>query len=372
MSPDTLPETLWNALPNPAFLIDGDNRISAANQAAEGFMNASAKSLIGARCVDRINVFTPLENSFGRVRQTQSPLFINEAEVGRAMVADMILCNIQIAPMSRDDPQVLLIISPLQNLKEAGQKTASGSAARSAIGMAEMLAHEIKNPLAGITGAAQLLAMSLPSQDLEITDLIVSEARRIVALLDQVEQFGNHSPSTRLAVNIHDVVDRARKSAQLGFAANMRIIQEYDPSLPDTLGDTDQLIQVVTNLLANAAQAAEASAQKAGKMAAGIPAGEIRIHTSFDNSLRLRRSDGSDAPLPILIRIIDDGPGLPPEIADQVFDPFVSGRENGTGLGLALVSKIISEHGGLVSVTSKPGRTEFRISLPEAPRHKGI
>ncbi|KPU84172.1 ATPase [Marinosulfonomonas sp. PRT-SC04] len=365
-------ENLWNALPNPAFLIEGDNRISAANQAAEDFMNTSAKSLVGMRCVDLINVFSPLESSFERVRQSQSPLFINEAEVGqiggqiggRAMGAEIILCNIQIAPMSRDDPQVLLMISPLQNLKGASQKTASRSAVRSAIGMAEMLAHEIKNPLAGITGAAQLLAMSLPAQDLEITDLIVSEARRIVSLLDQVEQFGDLSPPRRVAVNIHDVVDRARKSARLGIAANMRIIQEYDPSLPDTWADADQLIQVVTNLLANAAQAAE----NTGDVTGGKSVGEIRIHTSFDNSHRLRRSDGSDAALPILIRIIDDGPGLPPDIADQVFDPFVSGRENGTGLGLALVSKIIAEHEGQISVTSRPGRTEFRISLPEAPR----
>ncbi len=344
-------DALWNALPNPAFLIDTQNMITAVNPAAEDFLNVSAKSLSGARCVDKITVAAPLEESFQRVRRNHSPLFINDVDVGRELTR----CNIQIAPMSRDDPHLLLIISPRQNKERAGRNTASKSAVKSAIGMAEMLAHEIKNPLAGITGAAQLLAMNLPTQDLEMTDLIVSEARRIVALLDQVEQFGNLSPPNRVAVNIHDVVDRARKSAQVGFAAHMQILEDYDPSLPDTWADADQLIQVVANLLKNAAEAAS----KTG--------GIIRIRTSFDNGLRLRRSDGTGAALPILLEIIDDGPGLPPDIAAEVFDPFVSGRENGTGLGLALVSKIITEHEGWILVDSKPGRTVFRISLPKAP-----
>ncbi len=345
-------ETLWNALPSPAFLINEANEITAANLAAEGFLNASVKSLRGVRCVDRVKVAAPLEQFFQRVRDNHSPVFINDVEVGR----DLTPCNVQIAPISHDDAQVLLIINPRLNATGASHQTASESAAKSAIGMAEMLAHEVKNPLAGITGAAQLLAMNLPPQDLEMTDLIVSESKRIVALLDQVEQFGNLSPPSRIAVNIHDVIDRARKSAQVGFAAHMSIIEEYDPSLPETWGDADQLIQVMANLLKNASQAAPKSG------------GEIRIRTSFDNSLRRRRRDGTDAPLPIRIEIIDDGPGLPPDIVDDVFDPFISGRENGTGLGLALVSKIISEHEGLVAVETTPGRTAFRISLPTAPK----
>ena len=352
-------ETLWNALQSPAFLINDSDQIIAVNLAAEGFMNASAKSLIGVPCADRIILTPTMAQSFQRVRKNQSPLFINDVKIERAMIPDLLACNVQISQMSAQDTTILLIISPEQNLSGVNQNTAAKSAAKSAIGMAEMLAHEIKNPLAGITGAAQLLAMNLPVQDHEMTDLIVSEARRIVALLDRVEQFGNQSPPARLAVNIHDAIDRARKSAQLGLAANMQITQDYDPSLPDTWGDADQLIQVLSNLLTNAAQAAEVSG------------GKIRIRTSFDNSLRLRRLDGSEARLPIQIRIIDDGPGLPADIADAVFDPFVSGRENGTGLGLALVSKIISEHEGLITVESCPGRTEFRISLPAAPKQAG-
>ncbi len=345
--------SLWNALPTPALMIDPDNTITAANPAAEGFLVTSAKSLKGKQVGERLTVNAPLPESLQRVRRTHGPLFINDVEAGRRGRTPQ-RCNIQITPMGPDDPRLLMLIIPRQN-KDGGGGPASKSAAKSAIGMAEMLAHEIKNPLAGITGAAQLLAMNLPSQDLEMTDLIVSEARRIVALLDQVEQFGNLSPPNRRVVNIHDVVDRARISAQVGFAAHMKIIEEYDPSLPPTWADADQLMQVVLNLLKNAAEAAP----KAG--------GVIRIRTGFDNGLRLRRSDGSGAPLPILVEIIDNGPGLPPDIAEDVFDPFVSGRENGTGLGLALVSKIIAEHEGWISVDSEPGHTVFRISLPKAP-----
>jgi len=134
----------------------------------------------------------------------------------------------------------------------------------------------------------------------------------------------------------------------------MKIIEDFDPSLPLAWADKDQLVQVVLNLLKNASEAA------------GEGGGTIRLRTYFEHSFRLRRADGSGRSLPLQIEVIDDGPGLPENIKGDVFDPFVSGRENGTGLGLALVSKIISEHGGWISVTSVPGQTAFRISLPRA------
>ncbi len=254
---------------------------------------------------------------------------------------------------------MVMLISPRELAGRMTQSHSVKSAAKSAIGMAEMLAHEIKNPLAGITGAAQLLSMNLPKEDLEFTDLIVAETRRIVKLLEQVEQFGNLSAPDRREVNIHDVLDRARRSALLGFGAHMRIHEEYDPSLPMAWGDPDQLLQVVLNLVKNASEAADP-----------INGGHITLHTYYEHSFRLRRADGSGQTLPLQIEIIDDGPGLPEAIKGDIFDPFVSGKENGTGLGLALVSKIISDHDGWISVDSVPGRTVFRISLPRAPRAK--
>ncbi len=350
-----LPETLWSSLPVPAFLVDGSDCIAQANPAAEGFVNLSQRALAGSPVFDRLAVDAPLDSAFARVRSDQSVLFINNVDVSGGDRAPQ-QCNMQIAPVAGVPGHVLVLLEPREIADRLGRVSSVKSSARSAIGMAEMLAHEIKNPLAGITGAAQLLSMNLSSGDLELTDLIVAESRRIVALLEQVEQFGNLAPPNRRAVNVHDLLDRARKSAVVGVAAHMTFAEDFDPSLPQTHVDADQLLQVFLNLITNAVNAA------------GPQGGTIRLRTFYDLSLRLRRRDGSGAALPLQIEIIDDGPGIAPDIAADIFEPFVSGRDNGTGLGLALVSKIISDHEGWISVDSTPGNTVFRISLPVAPR----
>jgi two-component system nitrogen regulation sensor histidine kinase GlnL len=346
---------IWSSLPVPAILIDEDDRIADLNPAAEGFMNNSSKWLTGQPIWDRLAVDAPLEESFVRARSQGTPLFVNDVDVGTGARPPLV-CNLQIAPLSGRPGWMVMLISPRELAGRMTQSHSVKSAAKSAIGMAEMLAHEIKNPLAGIAGAAQLLSMSIGQEDLEFTDLIVAETRRIVKLLEQVEQFGNLSAPELREVNIHDVLDRARRSSLLGFGAHMKIIEDYDPSLPMALGDPDQLLQVVLNLIKNASEAAD---PKEG--------GTIRLHTFYEHSFRLRRADGSGQTLPLQVEIIDDGPGLPPDIKGDIFDPFVSGKENGTGLGLALVSKIISDHDGWISVDSVPGKTVFRISLPRAP-----
>ena len=350
--------SLWQSLPVPAILLDADDTILETNPAAESFLNLSSRSLSGASLWDKVMVDAPLEGAFARARKNRTSLFVNDVHVGSGMRAPM-QCNIQFAPLQNNDDAMIMMISPREIASRMVQNQNSGKAAKSAIGMAEMLAHEIKNPLAGITGAAQLLSMNLTPEDQELTDLIVEESRRIVKLLEQVEQFGNLRPPALKSVNIHDVLDRAKQSAAVGFAAHMLFIEDYDPSLPQALVDGDQLLQVCLNLLKNAAQA-------------GQPSGKITLHTFYDPSLRVRRADGAPARLPLQIEIIDDGPGLPPEIANDIFEPFVSGHENGTGLGLALVSKLVGEVGGWISVDSIPGRTVFRVSLPLAPKTTDI
>ncbi len=345
---------IWASLPIPALLVNGDNLIIDLNGVAENFLNASARSMRGTPVWDRIAVDAPLEDAFARARAQRTPLFVNDVDVGTGN-APPLQCNLQIAPLVGSETDMIFMISPRELSGRVTISDSVKSAAKSAIGMAEMLAHEIKNPLAGITGAAQLLSMNLATEDLELTDLIVEESRRIVKLLEQVEQFGNLQPPGLKAINIHDVLDRARRSALLGFGVHMKIIEDYDPSLPYAFADSDQLLQVVLNLLKNASEAAGKS-------------GTIRIRSYFEHSFRLRRNDGAGRSLPLQVEIIDDGPGLPDHIKGDIFDPFVSGRENGTGLGLALVSKIISDHGGWISVDSVPGRTMFRISLPRAPK----
>jgi len=345
---------IWSSMPVPALLVDQDDNILSLNPAAETFLNASTKAMQGQPVWDKVMIDAPLEDAFHRARQHGTPLFVNDADVGTGD-GPPVQCNLQIAPLQDSGGQMLFLISSRELAGRMTRSQGVKSSAKSAIGMAEMLAHEIKNPLAGITGAAQLLSMNLSPEDLELTDLIVAESRRIVKLLEQVEQFGNLSPPARKPVNIHDVLDRARRSALVGFGAHMSIVEEYDPSLPPAEGDADQLVQVILNLLKNASEASDNN-------------GKIRIRTYYEHSFRLRRADGGGQPLPLQIEIIDDGPGLPQDIQGDIFDPFVSGRENGTGLGLALVSKIISDHGGMISVDSIPGRTAFRLSLPRASK----
>ncbi|PWJ15874.1 two-component system sensor histidine kinase NtrB [Jannaschia seohaensis] len=346
----TDPGAVWHALAIPALIVDEDDRVVLVNGPGEGFLNRSQRTLEGSEIVRLMEVEGGLEAATARVRRRGAPLTLHDSIV-KLGPGPALRCDLHLSML---DEGVLILIAPRDISGRVDRGRSSTSAARSAIGMAEMLAHEIKNPLAGITGAAQLLSMNLEGGDLELTDLIVGETRRIVKLLDQVEQFGNLRPPQRKPVNLHDVLDRARRSAMVGFAAHMTISEDFDPSLPPTLADPDQLQQVFLNLLKNAAQV-------------GKQGGNITIRTFYEFSLRVRRPDGSGGAVPLQVEIVDDGPGVPPEMIGNLFEPFVSGRENGTGLGLALVAKIVHEHGGWITVDSVPGRTAFRLSLPMAP-----
>ncbi|MEI4262371.1 two-component system sensor histidine kinase NtrB [Roseovarius sp. D0-M9] len=355
-------DTLWAALPVPALLLDGANRALRANPAAEHFLNTSTRGIVGQMLWTLMLLDTPIEAALARARSDGAPLFVADVAIN-AGGHPPVQCSVHVSPygapedtepLNGGDGTMLMLITPRELSGHMMLDPRARPAARSAIGMAEMLSHEIKNPLAGITGAAQLLSMGLSPEDRELTDLIVSESRRIVALLGQVESYGN-LPQPRLGrINVHDVLRRARRSALLGFASEMRINEVYDPSLPDALADPDMLLQVLQNLLKNAAEAA------------GAEGGTITLRSYFEQGTRRRGEDGASAPLPLQIEVADDGPGVPPDMTASLFEPFVSGRENGTGLGLALAARIISAHGGWITATSRPGHTVFRISLPMA------
>ncbi len=344
----------WLSVPVPAILLDEKDRIVGMNPAAESYLNSSVRQSVGLPAFDAFATDAPMTEHAARVRREQAPLFMNNLNV---ITGDNVAerCDIKLAPMVGTSDHLVMLVEPRFVRERLNQAISGNSAARSAIGMAEMLAHEIKNPLAGITGAAQLLGMNLVKDDLALTDLIVSETRRILGLLEQVEQFGNLRPPVCRAVNVHDLIVRARRSASVGFAAHMEFVDEFDPSLPLVWVDEDQMLQVFSNLLKNAAEAS-----------AGSP-GRILIRTFYDMSSKIRRN-GRTTGLVLNVEIVDDGPGVPPNILQGIFDPFVSGRENGTGLGLALASKIVSDHDGWITVDSAPGRTAFRLSLPAAPK----
>ena len=343
-------QDIWAQLPIVGLVIGVEDNIQEINAAAELFLGISSKVALGQHVWNYLRGEDLLPAGIDRARILMRPIVIAEV-VAHGRNSEARLCAAHVCPLNGDKLQVLILLSPHEVFGNSGNGLAPVSAAHSAIGMAEMLAHEIKNPLAGITGAAQLLSLSLPPKDHEMTDLIVKESKRIVALLDQVEQFGDVTPPSCAAVNIHDVLDQAVRSATFGFAGDIQISKNYDPSLPHVWADADQMVQVFLNLIKNAC---EALGDK----------GQISLRTFYDPNLRLLLPDSFGQRLPLHVDIADNGPGLPEAIAKHVFDPFVSSKSNGKGLGLALVSKIVTQHNAWVSVASRPGQTSFTISLP--------
>lgn len=350
---DDFTDRIWVSLPVATLVIDEKDYIAQANPAAEALINCSASALVNKPAANLPFPGMDILSLLKRVRHGNSSISLYDAKLHISDRAP-IFANIQLVPIAGNSQQLLMCIQSRElevRLRRGGKFS---SAAKSVVGLGEMLAHEVKNPLAAITGAAQLLTMSVPKKDAELTNLIVEEARRILGLVGQVEQFGDMSRPEFTSLNIHNILERARHVAEVGFAAGTRIETDFDPSLPPVRGNRDQMLQVFLNILHNAADAVPSEG------------GRIRIRTLFDQYIRVLQEDGNHRAVPIQVEVIDNGPGIPEDIAQDLFDPFVSGRKYGTGLGLALVSTIVKEHGGWISVTSDEENTVFRVSLPLA------
>ncbi len=265
--------------------------------------------------------------------------------------------SVHVTTLPEEPGCVLLTLQDASAARALDRQIAFRGAARSVSGMAAILAHEVKNPLSGIRGAAQLLEGSVAEGDRELTVLIRDEADRIRDLVDRMEVFGE-KPVERRAVNIHRVLEHVRRLAQNGVATGIRIAEVYDPSLPPVWGNRDQLVQVVLNLVKNAAEAIAGDPASAER-------GEIMLTTAYQHGMRLAVAGSTHrVHLPLVVTVRDNGPGIPEDIRPHLFEPFVTSKTSGSGLGLALVAKIVGDHGGLIEVDSRPGRTEFRLCLP--------
>lgn len=347
------PAALLALLPFPVALVDSQNRLRYLNAAGEDFFSASALAALGRALSEMLVADSPLLALIDQVRASGASLIEHGVTVDSPRTGPRaVSVELGLGPEPGD---VVIALQPRGIAGKIDRQLSHRHAARSLTAMAAMLAHEVKNPLSGIRGAAQLLEQNAKEGDLELTRLICEEADRIVALVNRMEMFTDQRPIERSAVNIHEAMEHARRIAAAGFARAIRIVERYDPSLPPVLGNRDLLIQVFLNLLKNAAEAT------AGE------GGEILLTTQYQQGVRIA-PPGSEArlSLPIVASVHDTGAGIPEDLRAHLFDPFVTTKPSGKGLGLALVAKIIGDHGGIVEFDSEPRRTVFRVMLPAA------
>lgn len=347
-------DSIFNALSSAIFVADENETISNVNAAAEQFFQSGAKYLNGQPLTKFLPADNPLFSLIKQVRKeglavSEYGVALESPRIGKHMV------NIQAAPLAENPDLVVVSLQQRSIADTIDRQLTHRGAARSVTAMAAMLAHEVKNPLSGIRGAAQLLEQNASGDDIGLTTLIRDEADRICDLVDRMEVFSDTGPLNRDAVNIHQVLDRVMQLAKNGFGRHLRYVTDFDPSLPPVLGHRDQLVQVFLNLIKNAAEAAP----KDG--------GEITLETSYQHGVRFAvPGANSRIHLPLRVSIKDNGDGIPDDIKSCLFDPFVTSKSQGSGLGLALVAKIIGDHGGVIECDSQLRLTEFRVMLPMA------
>ncbi|MBH0239823.1 two-component system sensor histidine kinase NtrB [Methylobrevis albus] len=346
--------TMLNALPHPVIMVDDRGTIVSANDAAQAFFQASATMLARYPLKHFIPFGSPLLPLIEQVLERGASVNEYRVDIGTPRNGGERVVDIYAAPVSDMPGAVVLMLQERTMADKMDRQLTHRGAARSVTGLAAMLAHEIKNPLSGIRGAAQLLEQSADDDDRALTRLITEEADRIVKLVDRMEVFSDERPIERDPVNIHAVLEHVKRLAQSGFARHIRMVEEYDPSLPPVYANRDQLIQVFLNLVKNAAEAL-----------ADTPDAEIVLTTAFRPGVRLSVPGTRDrVSLPLEFCVRDNGPGVPEDLYPYLFDPFITTKTNGTGLGLALVAKIIGDHGGVIECDSQPRRTIFRILMP--------
>ncbi|GES51679.1 MULTISPECIES: two-component system sensor histidine kinase NtrB [Rhizobium] len=348
-----------NAIQNPVVMVDEAGLIAFANWEAEAFFGASASHLSRYKISSFIPFGSPLLALIDQVRERRAPVNEYRVDLSSPRLGQDKLVDLYVAPVSSDPGSVVVVFQERSMADKIDRQLTHRAAARSVTGLASMLAHEIKNPLSGIRGAAQLLEQSVEDDDRALTRLICDETDRIVSLVDRMEVFSDERPVDRVPVNIHSVLDHVKAVAKAGFARNIKISENYDPSLPAVFANRDQLVQVFLNLVKNAAEAVGDRQD-----------GEIMLTTAYRPGIRLSVAGTREKiSLPLEFCVIDNGPGVPADLVPHLFDPFITTKTNGTGLGLALVAKIIGDHGGIVECDSQNHRTTFRVLMPAS---KGI
>ncbi len=350
--PDSL--AVLDSLPHPVVMVDRQRGIRYANLAAESFFRSSLAFLTRHNIDHFVPFGSPVLTLVDQVREADSPINEYKVDISSPRIGKDKIVDVYASPAAEKPGHVVLMFQPRTMAEKIDRQLTHRGAARTVTGLAAMLAHEIKNPLSGIRGAAQLLEMSAQDDDRQLTRLIMDEADRIVNLVDRMEVFSDERPIEREPVNIHKVLEHVKRLSKSGFARNIKLVEDYDPSLPAVYGNRDQLIQVFLNLAKNASEALS-----------NTPDAEIVFTTAFRPGIHLSVQGSSErVSLPLEFCVRDNGPGVPDDIRTYIFDPFVTTKTNGSGLGLALVAKIVGDHGGVIECDSEPRKTVFRILLP--------
>ena len=350
------PSAILGALPIPVILVGAKGEMFYVNNAAEQFFDMGAGLLAKHKLADLLPFGSPLLQLVQQTRERGASIAERNVDLSTPKNGER-LADITLTPASEPEGGVVVLLQERNLAQRIDRQLLYRSAARSMSGMAAVMAHEIKNPLAGIRGAAQLLEDTSSQEDRVLARLIRDEADRIRGLIDRMEAFGDPMAPTRSPVNIHEVLNRVRQVAVTSFARDLRISEIFDPSLPPVSGDHDSLIQVFMNIIRNAADAAASEGHEIVLTTAYRPG--IRVTTPISGQTQR-------VSLPLEVTIRDNGPGIPQDLLPHIFDPFVTTKSSGAGLGLALVAKIINDHGGVIECDSQPGRTIFRVLLPVA------
>lgn len=350
---------MMDILPFPVFMLDENDRFLWLNHAAEGFFHSSQAMLVPMQMSELLISDSPFFSLVRRARQSERPvsdksLRLISPKFGVRNAA------IQVTPLpvseNVDERGVVLVTLQEQGLSDklAAQNTVK-SAALSMSKMTSLLAHEVKNPLAGIKGAAQLLETEIPEESRELSSMIVTEADRITALLNRIENLSSDMPVQLKDVNIHEILDHCIRITTASFGRHLDIKCHYDPSLPNIDADPDLLVQCFLNLFKNASEVTDDK-------------GILTLTTSYNLSRYLSTSQSFQVHLPLQIEIEDNGSGIPEELQDYIFEPFISGKQSGSGLGLAMVASVVADHGGAISVDTSPAGSCFTVNLP-IPSH---